>query len=166
MLRAGVRRRQFLREQQRLPRPAGDARNRAVATLFEFCAGADDLPIEARNAIGGPARNLEIHIGHAEAHGTKAHGIGRMAAQAIAPGTGDGNKTIRIAHAEGRARKILGDLAQARTQGIKIRHDKPGENARRDNGGASGQVELAVANIHPHVARARHHEGVACEAKA
>ncbi len=113
----------------------------------------------------GAGGDVELDVRHADAHGAETGWIGRVDADAVAPRAGRFDRVAGFAEAElGAFQEALG-VVETFQQGFQVRQHE-GCGAADDFGSAGGQVELAAADVDPHVFEAGHQVGVAGEAEA
>ncbi len=122
------------------------------------------LAVEFDDAVGRSARHVELHVGHAEPHLAKARAR-RVAADAIAPRAGRLDVVVMLLEAEAGSVQRLAHGGQAAHQRLPVRNDQPRVAAQHLRL-AGRQVELAAADVDPHVADAGHQVGVARQAQA
>src|SRR5215469_12153165 len=75
-------------EEEALPEAGADARCAAVAIFLDLDRRVKDLAVEARDAVRGPLRHVELDIGHAEGDRTELVGLRLVEAEAVAPRAG------------------------------------------------------------------------------
>ena len=139
-------------------------RPRSVALPVDVRRGRQDLAVEAGDRFGRPDRGGQLDIGQAERGPAEAR-VGLMAADAVAPG-GDGiDEVVVLLEREERLRQHRLHGREPAQQRRPLRQHQPRDPAH-DLRLAGRQVELAPADVGPHVVDARHQIGVAREAEA
>ena len=125
-----------LAEDQLLSMADRDPRRRRITCLVDARDRTEDLGVEPGDTLGGAGRN------------------------AIAPRTGRLDVIVVLGESELRALERLAHIAEPSQQRLAIGHDQA-DLAAQPLRLACDQVELAAADIHPHVVDAGHQVGVA-----
>ena len=158
-IKSGLRLVGFTEDQELLPRHAHI--KRAVAHCR---AGADDLLIKPRHARQGAGRDIEFDIRHAKRDTAKLFRIRCMATHAIAPRASHIHMIFGFGEAVLRAFQPAPCAIQPMQQLRAIRQHKArcaAQHLRR----TTWQMELADADIGPHIVNARHQIRVTRQAK-
>src|SRR5438094_6388849 len=153
-----------LAEDQLLLRPGADMRGAALAVLLDASRRVEDFAVKARDAVRGSLRHGELDIAHAEVDRAEALLVRLIEAELVAPRAGRLDKGVVLLAVELGVGELLFGLAQALAELLERRDDEA-DMAAEHVGVAGRQMKLALADIDPHVVRAREHEGVAGQAE-
>src|SRR5262249_32771843 len=138
-------------------------RTRAV---FDDVGGREQhLPIKPRDARCGARPDLETDIGHAKLNPAKTLRIGRMHMDAVAPRTNRLDAIVAFAEVDFGLGQRLTYAREAFEQGAAIGHHQSRHSAQ-DLRCSHRQMELAHADIDPHIAGAGIEERVARQSKS
>src|SRR6516165_7222155 len=123
-----------------------------------------DLAIETRDAVRCAGTDVERDVGHPQHDAAEAGLVRRMNVDAVAPGADRLHAVVAFAEVEFRSFQRLAHLGQALEQRGAIGHNQSG-NAAQHVRPPDRQMELAYADIDPHVAGAGIEERIAGEAE-
>ncbi|MBA7480156.1 hypothetical protein ES707_15603 [subsurface metagenome] len=140
---------------------AGDG----AVTVLERRRDSHDLGIEGRDALRRSERHVEFDIGNADRNRSEARFVRLIDTHPVAPGAGRRDMVVVLAIAKGGAFQFGRHRCKPGEQGLAAGNDEgrmPAQHLRL----AAGQMELAAADIHPHVAVGHHQIGIARQPEA
>src|SRR5580704_17496122 len=147
-------------EDQFLLIPSADMRGAAFAVLLDAGGRIEDLAIEARDAVSGTLRHGELDIAHAEIDRAEPFLVRLVEAELVAPWAGRLDILVVLLAVEFGVGELFLGLAEALAQLFERRDDET-DMAAQHVRVAGRQMELAIADIDPHVVGAGEHERVA-----
>ena len=121
--------------------------------------------IELGDALRGADRHVELDIGNAERDAAEALRVGLVQADGVAPGAGGLDVIVVLGESEFGAVEPRLDVGEPRQQRLAAFDDDAGLAAQHLRL-AGRQMELAAADIHPHVVVHHHQIRIAGEAEA
>src|SRR6516165_2945143 len=136
------------------------ARLRADAIFNDLGGSVQHLTIEPRDARRGAGTNVETDVGHAKLNAAETFRIGRMHMDAIAPGANRLDAIVAFAKLELRSGQRFADTRQTIEERAAVGYHQSG-HAAHDFRRSRRQMELAHADIDPHIAGARIEERIA-----
>ena len=142
------------------------ARLRRAGAVFDDIGGrAQHLAIKPRDARSGPGPDVEPNVRHAELNAAKTLRVGRMHVDAVAPRANRLDAIVAFAEVELAPGQRFADAREAIEERATIRHYQS-SHAAQDFWRSHRQVELAHADIDPHVASARIEEWIARQSQS
>ena len=140
-----------------------DPREFAVMILAGFGLRSHDLAVESRDTAGGTPGHIEFDIRDAECDASEPF-IGRKASNAISPRTPGLDESFLLDEVETRSLEAFANSPEPPHQRLTIRHHDAGVTAQNLRF-VGRQMELAAANVDPHVGSAGHQVGIAGQAE-
>jgi hypothetical protein len=128
----------------------------------DFGRRLQDLAIKASDRRRRAGPDIETDIGHAELNTAEALLIRCVHMDTVAPGANGFDAVVAFAKFELGAGERFARMCQPLEQGVAIRRDEP-DHATHDFRRTHRQMELAHADIDPHIARAGIKERIAGE---
>src|SRR6202022_4281054 len=153
-----------LAEDQLLLVSDADMRSAAVAVLLDLGRRVESRAVEGRDAVPGYFRHRELDIAHAEIDRAEPFLVRLIEAELVAPRAGRLNKGVVLLAIELGVGELLLGLAKALAELLERRNHET-DMAAQHIWIAGRQMELALADIDPHVVGAGEHEGVAGQAE-
>jgi hypothetical protein len=124
---------------------------------------AHHVAVESRDTVGGAFRHVQFDISNSKRDSTEAL-IGLIAPDAISPRTNGLDEIFVLLEIEACPAKPFTSSFEALDQRLTIRHDDSGVTAHKLRR-RRRQMELAAADVDPHVGRAGHQIRIAREAE-
>ena len=154
-----------LAEDEFLLRADRDVRRLAAAVCLDLGVGAEDFLVEAGDPVGRPGRHRVLDIRNAEIDLAKALLVRLVDVELVAPGAGRRDVIVVFLELEFRVLQLLLDPLQPVQQPLAVGAHNPDMPAQHERV-AGRQVELAPADIHPHIVGAGKEIGIAGKAAA
>src|SRR5215469_5295322 len=136
----------------------------ALSILLDAGWSIEDLAVKAGDAVSGPLWHGELDIGHAEIDRAKPFLVGLIKTELITPRARRLDVGIMLLAVELGVREFFLGLAKALAKLLERGNNKTDVAAQHIRI-PGRQMELAIADIDPHVVGAGEHERVAGQAE-